>query len=64
MTTLAPRVVVVHRRTELDELTARHGTRGQIAFFLNSAVLEYSHHEGLPSIEREAIASLDRASRE
>lgn len=34
MTALAPRVVVVHRRTELDELTARHGTRGQVAFFL------------------------------
>ena len=26
---LAPRIVVVHRRTELDELIARHGTRGQ-----------------------------------
>ena len=26
--------------------------------------LEYSHHEGLASIEREAIASLDRASSE
>lgn len=34
MTTLAPRVVVVHRRTELDELIAHHGTRGQVAFFL------------------------------
>ena len=33
---LAPRIVVVHRRTELDELTARHGTRGQAAFFLAS----------------------------
>jgi NAD kinase len=32
--TLAPRVVVVHRRTELDELLARHGTRGQAEFFL------------------------------
>ncbi len=31
---LAPRVVVVHRRTELTELLARHGTRGQAAFFL------------------------------
>jgi hypothetical protein len=31
---LAPRVVVVHRRTELDELLARHGTRGQAGFFL------------------------------
>ena len=34
--TLAPRVVVVHRRTELDELLLRHGTRGQAQFFLSS----------------------------
>lgn len=34
--TLAPRVVVIHRRTELDELLARHGTRAQVAFFLQS----------------------------
>ena len=34
--TLAPRVVVVHRRTEYDELLARHGTRGQAEFFLRS----------------------------
>jgi urease gamma subunit len=33
---LAPRIVVVHRRTELDELVARHGTRGQAGFFLAS----------------------------
>lgn len=33
---LAPRVVVVHRRTELDELVERHGTRGQAEFFLRS----------------------------
>jgi hypothetical protein len=31
---LARRVVLVHRRTELDELISRHGTRGQVAFFL------------------------------
>lgn len=31
---LAPRVVVVHRRSELDELTERHSTRGQVEFFL------------------------------
>jgi hypothetical protein len=36
MAALTPRVVVVHRRTELEELTARHGTRGQVAFFLSS----------------------------
>jgi hypothetical protein len=31
---LAPRVVLVHRHTELEDLLARHGTRGQAAFFL------------------------------
>jgi len=32
--TLAPRAVLVHRRTELTDLLRRHGTRGQAAFFL------------------------------
>lgn len=31
---LAPRVVLVHRRSELDELLDRHGTRGQVEFAL------------------------------
>ena len=34
--TLAPRIVVVHRRTELDELLAHHGSRGQAEFFLRT----------------------------
>ncbi|MGH3253570.1 MAG: hypothetical protein ACRDOI_46175 [Trebonia sp.] len=34
--TLAPRVVLVHRRTEFTELTERHGTRGQAAFYLRT----------------------------
>lgn len=34
MSTLTPRVVLVHRRSELDELVARHGTRGHAAWFL------------------------------
>jgi NAD kinase len=34
--TLPPRAVLVHRRTELQELLQRHGTRGQAAFFLAS----------------------------
>lgn len=34
--TLAPRVVVVHRTTERDDLVARHGTLGQAAFFLST----------------------------
>lgn len=33
---LPPRAVLVHRRTELDELVGRHGTRQQTAFFLES----------------------------
>ena len=33
---LAPRVVVVHRATELDGLVERHGTRGQAEFFLRT----------------------------
>jgi hypothetical protein len=33
---LTPRIVVVRRRTEFDELIARHGTRGQAGFFLAS----------------------------
>jgi hypothetical protein len=34
--TLQPRVVLVHRRTELELLVERHGTRGQVEFFLRS----------------------------
>ena len=33
---LQPRAVVVHRRCEYDELLARHGTRQQAAFFLET----------------------------
>jgi hypothetical protein len=34
MSTLAPRVVIVSRRSELDELLARHGTLGAAGYFL------------------------------
>jgi hypothetical protein len=34
VSTLAPRVVVVSRHSELDELLARHGTRAAAAYFL------------------------------
>jgi hypothetical protein len=33
---LAPRVVLVHRRSEYDELVGRHGSHGQAAFFLST----------------------------
>jgi hypothetical protein len=35
MSTLAPRVVIVSRRSELDELLARHGTLGAAGYFLS-----------------------------
>ena len=33
-----------------------------VALFLSAALLEYAHHEGLPSVEREAVASLERVA--
>ena len=48
MTGLAPRVVVVHRRTELDELLLRHGTRGQAAFFLQTRGRDLAEVESDP----------------
>lgn len=33
---LMPRVVLVHRRTEYEELVARHGSHGQAEFFLDT----------------------------
>lgn len=47
---LAPRAVLVYRHTEYEELLARHGTRGQAAFFLktrNRTIEEVEHrHQG------------------
>ena len=56
---LAPRAVVVHRRSELDLLLERHGTRGQAEFFLRSrgrdlAVVQARHdalHEALRQVD-------------
>jgi NAD kinase len=49
MSARSPRVVVVTRPTELEALVARHGTRGQAAFFLEQrgraiAEVEQRHH--------------------
>ncbi|MEU8991399.1 hypothetical protein AB0C98_34245 [Streptomyces sp. NPDC048558] len=58
---LAPRVVLVHRTTEYEELVARHGTHGQAAFFLASrgrAIAEVAerHHR-----TRRALADVTSA---
>lgn len=58
---LTPRVVVVTRRTEYDEMLATHGTRGQAAFFLSTrgrdiAELEERHRRTQRAIEAAAAA--------
>ena len=59
--TLAPRVVVVHRRTELDELLARHGSRGQAAFFLSSRGRAVEPVEAQDAAVRAALAEVSAA---
>ena len=58
MTALAPRVVVVHRRTELDALVARHGTRGQAAFFLSTRGRDLAELDERDRAQREALATV------
>ena len=58
---VAPRVVVVHRHTEYDGLLARHGTRGQAAFFLSSrgrdlTDVEARHHAVTAALDEVAAA--------
>jgi len=55
---LAPRVVVVHRRTELDELTARHSTRGQAEFFLKSRAQSIAALDVADEQESKAVQSV------
>ncbi|MFE6050441.1 hypothetical protein ACFQ6N_06790 [Kitasatospora sp. NPDC056446] len=59
--TLAPRVVLVHRRTEYAELVARHGTPGQASFFLASRGrsardVEQRHHRHTAALAEAAAA--------
>src|ERR1700730_12556918 len=58
---VAPRRVVIHRPTELDELVERHGTRGQAAFFLSTRgrrveEVEERHELQAAAIRAEAAA--------
>lgn len=59
--TLAPRVVVVHRRTELDELLARHGTRGQAAFFLSTRGRDLAEVENRHGLQQKALTAVSVA---
>ncbi|MFC0646490.1 hypothetical protein [Cellulomonas phragmiteti] len=59
---LAPRAVVVHRRSELDELVDRHGTRGQVEFFLRTRGRDLAgvqaRHDALTETLREVRAAV------
>ncbi|MEI4271610.1 hypothetical protein TEK04_07720 [Klenkia sp. LSe6-5] len=54
---LAPRVVLVTRATELTELVARHGTRGQAAFFLRSRGRDVDDVAAHDAAQRAAVAT-------
>jgi hypothetical protein len=58
---LVPRIVVVHRRTELEELVARHGTRGQAGFFLASRGRDLDEVEARDEALRGALATVTAA---
>lgn len=58
---LAPRVVVVHRRTELDELLARHGTRGQAGFFLATRGRDLAEVDARHEAQQRALAEVSAA---
>jgi len=56
--TLAPRAVLVHRRTELTELVERHGTHGQAAFFLASRGRRMAEVQARHQLVQAAIATV------
>lgn len=58
MSTLAPRVVVVHRASELDGLLARHATLGQGEFFLRSRGRDLSEVRGRHEALQGALATV------
>lgn len=56
--TLVPRVVVVHRRTEYEELVAHHGTARQAAFFLDSRGRDLDEIEARHRAQQAALAEV------
>jgi hypothetical protein len=58
---VAPRVVVVHRATELDELLARHGTRGQVEFFLHGRGRDLGEVEKRHAAMQRALSMISAA---
>lgn len=57
MSSLAPRVVLVTRQTELSALLARHGTRGQVDFYLSARGQTLDAVEARHTLQETAIAT-------
>jgi hypothetical protein len=55
---LPPRAVLVHRRTEYQELIDRHGTRGQAEFFLRTRGREIQEVERRHRLTEAALAQV------
>jgi NAD kinase len=59
--TLPPRAVIVYRRTELQEMLDRHGTRGQAAFFLAARDRGIEEAEARHRVVQAAVATVSAA---
>jgi NAD kinase len=58
---LAPRAVVVHRKTEFAELVARHGTRQQVEFFLRTRGRSLDEVETRHAVQEAALSTVAQA---
>jgi NAD kinase len=59
--TLVPRAVLVHRRTELEELLVRHGTRQQASFFLRTRGRTLEEVDGRHRAQQGSLAEVSGA---
>jgi hypothetical protein len=59
--TLRPRLVTIHRQTEYGELIARHGTRQQAAFFLETRSRNLDEVHGRHEAQRLAMRTVASA---
>jgi hypothetical protein len=58
---VTPRIVLVHRPTELEELIQRHGTKGQAAFFLSTRGRHIEEAEERHAMQSAAIGAVTAA---
>ena len=59
--TLAPRVVLVYRRSEYDDLLARRGTRAQAAFYLSTRGRDLDEVAARHTAQQQALAQVSAA---